>query len=82
MNVSWYLRSWCSGEVEVASNIPQCIECIKFTQRMCHRCGGGYCLIHNEGSNLVAVCSIVIPITWRIVTDVEGPPCSAIVRFP
>ncbi|KAK4211894.1 hypothetical protein QBC37DRAFT_204196 [Rhypophila decipiens] len=31
-----------------------CHECIDFTQRMCHRCGGGYCLIHNEGSNMIA----------------------------
>ncbi|KAK4148719.1 hypothetical protein C8A00DRAFT_19499 [Chaetomidium leptoderma] len=33
-----------------------CKECIDHTQRMCQRCGGGYCLIHNEGSNMVAVC--------------------------
>ncbi|KAK4187050.1 hypothetical protein QBC35DRAFT_499698 [Podospora australis] len=31
-----------------------CKECIDTTQRMCKRCGGGYCLIHNEGSDLVA----------------------------
>lgn len=28
-----------------------CRDCIEDTQRMCHNCGGGYCLIHNEGSN-------------------------------
>ncbi|KAK4112939.1 hypothetical protein N656DRAFT_798114 [Canariomyces notabilis] len=31
-----------------------CRECIDVTQRMCQRCGGGYCLIHNEGSDLIA----------------------------
>ncbi|KAL2127685.1 hypothetical protein VTI74DRAFT_10312 [Chaetomium olivicolor] len=31
-----------------------CKECIDCTQRMCSRCGGGYCLIHNEGSDMVA----------------------------
>ncbi|KAL2016343.1 hypothetical protein VTK56DRAFT_3855 [Thermocarpiscus australiensis] len=31
-----------------------CKECMNYTQRTCQRCGGGYCLIHNEGSNLVA----------------------------
>ncbi|CCC09737.1 unnamed protein product [Sordaria macrospora k-hell] len=30
-----------------------CRDCINDTQRMCNRCGGGYCLIHNEGSNHV-----------------------------
>lgn len=28
-----------------------CHSCIKDTQRRCRNCGGGYCLIHNEGSN-------------------------------
>ncbi|KAK4243280.1 hypothetical protein C7999DRAFT_36402 [Corynascus novoguineensis] len=31
-----------------------CKDCIDGTQRTCNRCGGGYCLIHNEGSNMVA----------------------------
>ncbi|KAK4099419.1 hypothetical protein N658DRAFT_498342 [Parathielavia hyrcaniae] len=31
-----------------------CEDCIEDTQRTCQRCGGGYCLIHNEGSNEVA----------------------------
>ncbi|SPQ26685.1 ccb74587-41ff-4ee5-926b-3646c8867fea [Thermothielavioides terrestris] len=31
-----------------------CKECIEYTQRVCRRCGGGYCIIHNEGSNMFA----------------------------
>ncbi|KAK3985443.1 hypothetical protein QBC44DRAFT_335163 [Cladorrhinum sp. PSN332] len=31
-----------------------CKECIEITQRMCKCCGGGYCLIHNEGCDLEA----------------------------
>ncbi|KAK7993197.1 Sec63 Brl domain-containing protein [Apiospora arundinis] len=27
-----------------------CMDCIANTQRHCKRCGGGYCLIHHEGS--------------------------------
>ncbi|KAK1754265.1 hypothetical protein QBC47DRAFT_40479 [Echria macrotheca] len=34
-----------------------CRDCIQLTQRRCRGCGGGYCLIHNEGSNSVVVCS-------------------------
>ncbi|KAK0709235.1 hypothetical protein B0T26DRAFT_653360 [Lasiosphaeria miniovina] len=33
-----------------------CPDCANFTQLSCRRCGGGYCLEHNEGSNLVSVC--------------------------
>ena len=33
----------------------QCKDCIDLTQRTCKRCSGGYCLIHNEGSTMVAV---------------------------
>ncbi|KAI1172230.1 hypothetical protein F4777DRAFT_523130 [Nemania sp. FL0916] len=29
-----------------------CMECIAETQKYCQRCGGGYCLIHHEGSTL------------------------------
>ncbi|KAK8078709.1 ubiquitin fusion degradation protein (Ufd1) [Apiospora phragmitis] len=29
-----------------------CMECIASTQRHCKRCGGGYCLIHHEGSTM------------------------------
>ncbi|KAK8112400.1 hypothetical protein PG984_012926 [Apiospora sp. TS-2023a] len=28
-----------------------CMDCIANTQRHCKRCGGGYCLIHHEGSS-------------------------------
>ncbi|KAK4665637.1 hypothetical protein QC763_0064530 [Podospora pseudopauciseta] len=31
-----------------------CKDCIESTQRMCTRCGGGYCLIHNEGSDMIS----------------------------
>lgn len=31
-----------------------CHDCIERTQRRCRSCGGGYCLIHNEGSSLTA----------------------------
>ncbi|KAL2259612.1 hypothetical protein VTK26DRAFT_6652 [Humicola hyalothermophila] len=31
-----------------------CKECINDTQRNCQSCGGGYCLVHNEGSTAVA----------------------------
>ncbi|KAL1875735.1 hypothetical protein VTK73DRAFT_9856 [Phialemonium thermophilum] len=30
-----------------------CHDCIDHTQRICGYCGGGYCLIHNEGSNIL-----------------------------
>ncbi|KAL2172711.1 hypothetical protein VTG60DRAFT_4157 [Thermothelomyces hinnuleus] len=30
-----------------------CKDCINGTQRVCKICGGGYCLIHNEGSNML-----------------------------
>ncbi|KAL2178191.1 uncharacterized protein P884DRAFT_198285, partial [Thermothelomyces heterothallicus CBS 202.75] len=33
-----------------------CKDCIDGTQRVCKICGGGYCLIHNEGSNMLTVC--------------------------
>jgi len=29
-----------------------CAPCVDRTQKMCRVCGGGYCLIHNEGSTL------------------------------
>jgi len=29
-----------------------CESCIDHTQRMCRRCGGGYCVTHNEGCTL------------------------------
>lgn len=29
-----------------------CAPCVEKTQKMCKVCGGGYCLIHNEGSTL------------------------------
>ncbi|EXK86013.1 hypothetical protein FOQG_10066 [Fusarium oxysporum f. sp. raphani 54005] len=28
-----------------------CNDCIERTQKFCKKCGGGYCLIHNEGSS-------------------------------
>ncbi|KAF4446890.1 hypothetical protein F53441_9521 [Fusarium austroafricanum] len=28
-----------------------CNDCIEQTQKFCKKCGGGYCLIHNEGSS-------------------------------
>lgn len=29
-----------------------CLDCIAETQKHCQRCGGGYCIIHHEGSTL------------------------------
>ncbi|KAI1129957.1 hypothetical protein F5Y10DRAFT_141762 [Nemania abortiva] len=29
-----------------------CLDCIAETQKRCHTCGGGYCIIHHEGSTL------------------------------
>lgn len=29
----------------------QCDECIEKTQKVCKKCCGGYCLVHNEGSS-------------------------------
>ncbi|KAI0869917.1 hypothetical protein GGS24DRAFT_493396 [Hypoxylon argillaceum] len=29
-----------------------CLDCIAETQKRCHGCGGGYCIIHHEGSTL------------------------------
>lgn len=54
MNVSLLSNQNPLQVKELTSNYLQCKECIDHTQRMCHRCGGGYCLTHNEGSNLVA----------------------------
>lgn len=39
----------------------QCHACIDGTQRMCRNCGGGYCIIHNEGSNLLHVSLFSVP---------------------
>ncbi|KAK0702870.1 hypothetical protein B0T21DRAFT_299646 [Apiosordaria backusii] len=41
----------------------QCKDCIENTQRMCQRCGGGYCLIHNEGSDMVSVGRTLFSVT-------------------
>ncbi len=46
----------------MTDNRIQCKKCIGDTQRMCKRCGGGYCLTHNEGSNMVA-CDCKAPST-------------------
>ncbi|KAI1108753.1 hypothetical protein F5Y14DRAFT_435170 [Nemania sp. NC0429] len=29
-----------------------CLDCIAETQKHCQRCGGGYCIIHHEGSTM------------------------------
>jgi hypothetical protein len=38
----------------------KCHDCIDGTQRTCGICGGGYCIIHNEGSNLSHVSPLQI----------------------
>ncbi|KAI1453347.1 hypothetical protein F4805DRAFT_378366 [Annulohypoxylon moriforme] len=42
--------------VIVLIHIFQCLDCIANTQKLCRGCGGGYCIIHYEGSTLTFVC--------------------------
>ncbi|PHH74564.1 hypothetical protein CDD80_2994 [Ophiocordyceps camponoti-rufipedis] len=52
--------TWCSSAVAafdatligIALDTPHdCDACIDQTQRVCRKCCGGYCIIHNEGSS-------------------------------
>ncbi|KLO88674.1 uncharacterized protein LW93_4484 [Fusarium fujikuroi] len=38
-----------------------CNDCIERTQKFCKKCGGGYCLIHNEGSSSAFVSIFQFP---------------------
>ncbi|KAI1373074.1 hypothetical protein F4677DRAFT_430162 [Hypoxylon crocopeplum] len=48
-----------------------CLDCIANTQKLCRGCGGGYCIIHYEGSTLT-LCDCMTPIpSKQIVTVVS-----------
>lgn len=50
-----FILSPCIGLIILTRGF-QCLDCIANTQKLCRACGGGYCIIHYEGSTLTLVC--------------------------
>ncbi|KAI1430533.1 hypothetical protein GGR50DRAFT_206711 [Xylaria sp. CBS 124048] len=49
---------------------PKCLHCIAETQKYCRGCGGGYCIIHYEGSTQTLGALSVLPHDAEISIDV------------
>lgn len=50
INVSSPIPGTVVPLVRATDKMTQCLDCIADTQRMCKHCGGGYCIVHHEGS--------------------------------